>query len=369
MATADGREGAGLSDRLFREPYTFDFFQAVRVLERLARERASADARFPNAPLGHDQPPDHEAVRFRAQPSLGFPSAPISQLRPPPHDAGAAPKAAPLAEMMVTFMGVTGPMGVLPHHYTTLLLRRMRDKDFSMRDFLDLFHHRAIALFYRAWMKYRLPFAYERSKLDASDSEDLITWGLYCLAGFGTGGLRGRLDVDDEAFLYYCGHFAHFPRSALALECILGDYFELPVRVQQIQGQWLQLNSADQALMPCPEHPKGLNNQLGVNLVAGERVWDIQSKFRVQVGPLTYAEFQRFMPNGAALRPLCQLTRAYTGPEYDFDVQLLLLPEAVPWAQLNALAEGKAHLGWNTWSRAQEFTRVVEDAVFFLDEI
>ena len=63
--------------------------------------------------------------------------------------------------------------------------------------------------------------AYERSKLDAADRDDLISWALYCFTGFGTGGLRGRLDVDDEALLYYCGHFAHFPRSALALECIL----------------------------------------------------------------------------------------------------------------------------------------------------
>ena len=128
--------------------------------------------------------------------------------------------------------------------------------------------------------------------------------------------------------------FAHFPRSAPALECLLADYFSLPIRVRQLQGQWLQLATGDQAAMPSPEHPKGLNNQLGVNLVAGTRVWDIQSKFRIQVGPLTYEQFQRFMPNGDALRPLCHLTRTYVGAEFDFDVQVLLRPEAVPWCQL-----------------------------------
>ena len=151
--------------------------------------------------------------------------------------------------MVVTFLGLTGPSGVLPRHYTELLLQRIREKDFSLRDFLDLFNHRLISLFYRAWEKYRLPIGYERSQLDDPDEQpDPVTRGLYCLVGLGTAGLRGRLDVDDEAFLYYSGHFAHFPRSASALECLLADYLEMPVRVQQCQGQWLALEPDDQAL-------------------------------------------------------------------------------------------------------------------------
>src|SRR5581483_8630178 len=107
-----------------------------------------------------------------------------------------------------------------PPHYTTLLVRRVRAKDFALRDFLDLFHHRTVSLFYRAWEKYRLPFAYERSRADGPGAEDLCTFVLYCLVGLGTGGLRGRLDVNDEAFLYYGGHFAHFPRCAVSLEAM-----------------------------------------------------------------------------------------------------------------------------------------------------
>lgn len=362
MATANGRESGSLSGRLFREPQGFDFFQAVRVLERLAR----ADPRSPSFPVGHDQPPEQEAVRFRSQPSLNFPPSAIVQVRPLAPDGDSQAKSPTPAEMEVTFIGMTGPSGVLPYHYTALLLRRIRDKDFSLRDFLDLFQHRAIAFFYRAWVKYRLPFAYERSKLDAASLEDLITWGLYCLAGMGTAGLRGRLEVDDEALLYYCGHFAHFPRSAVVLESILTDYFSLPIRVFQCQGQWLQLSAGDRVVMPCPAHPKGLNNQLGVNLVVGDRVWDLPSKFRLQVGPLTYDQFQRLLPSGDMLRPLCQLTRTYVGPEFDFDVQLVLRAEDVP----GSYADGKQScLGWNTWMRTQEFTHPATDAVFTLEQI
>ena len=364
MATARGREGPGLSDQLFREPYVFDFFQAVRLLERLAGE----DARFRNFLIGLDHP-EQEAVRFRSQPSLSFPPNSIILIKPQTPDANAPGKPTPLAEMIISFMGVTGPTGVLPYHYTALLLRRIRDKDFSLRDFLDLFHHRAISLFYRAGVKYRLPFIYERAKIDprpSEEAEDRITWALYCLTGMGTRGLRGRLEVPDQALLFYSGHFSHFPRSASVLENLLADYFGLPVRVLQLQGQWLQLASSEQAVMPSQANRLGQNNQLGVSMVVGDRVWDIQSKFRLVIGPLTYAQFQRFLPNGDALRPLCQLARSYVGMEFDFDVQLLLRPQEVPASRAGG---GRSRLGWNTWSRTGDFRAAVDDAVFSLADV
>jgi type VI secretion system protein ImpH len=354
MATARRRENLALSDRLFREPFRFDFFQAVRLLERLARERG--DTRH----VGEDRP-EHEPVRFKSQPSLSFPASSIVQLR-----RGDPEKIGALAEMVVAFMGVTGPTGVLPYHYTALLLRRIRDKDFSLRDFLDLFHQRAISFFYRAWTKYRLPFAYERSKDDRSERDDLVTWSLYCLVGMGTPGLRRRLEFDDEAFLYYSGHFAHQPRSAVVLQAILGDYFGLPIEVLQFQGQWLQLPAGEQAIMPNGLMPLGRNNQVGISMVVGERVWDVQSKFRIRIGPLTYAQFQRFLPSGDALKPLCQLTRIYVGPELDFDVQLILRADEVPASNVG---KRRTNLGWNSWTRTRAMSRDADDTVFTLDEI
>jgi type VI secretion system protein ImpH len=364
MAAAHGRKGPGLSGQLLQEPYRFDFFQAVRLLERLARH----DPGRPRQPVGGDQAPEREVVRFRTRSSLGFAASAVSQIRPPAPRAEAADGEPP--EMVVTFLGLTGAAGVLPYHYTALLLRRLRLKDQSLRDFLDLFHHRLLALFYRAWEKYRLPLAYERCRLDGADAgADAVSQGLYCLVGLGTGGLRGRLDFDDEAFLYYAGHFAHAPRSAVALECLLADYFAMPVRVEQAQGQWLALERVDQALMPSAAHPQGRNNQLGLDVVIGERVWDIQSKFRVRVGPLSYRQFCALMPNGAGLRPLCQLARMYAGPEFDCDVQAVLAPAEVPWCRLGSEEDGAAYLGWNTWVRCDAFTDVVEDAVFSLEDV
>ncbi|MFH1268259.1 MAG: type VI secretion system baseplate subunit TssG [Planctomycetota bacterium] len=366
MAPASGRNRVAVNDELCHRAHRFDFFQAVRLLERLADEASGGPSGRPRRPVGEDSPPQQEAVRFRALPSHSFPAGSIHKLHVPPADAAEADRHPP--EMVTTFLGLTGVNGVLPRHYTTLLIERVRAKDFALRDFLDLFHHRIVSLFYRAWEKYRFPLAYERAAGRAGPTtEDLFAHGVYCLLGLGTGGLRGRADFDDEAFLFYAGHFAHYPRCALSLECLLADYFELPVRVKQFHGQWLYLQADDQSSLPSAERPQGQNTRLGENVVVGERVWDVEGKLRVRLGPVGYADFRRFLPAGEALPPICQMVRTYVGPQFDFDVQLVLKGPEAPWCRLGGDGADASRLGWNTWVRCGEFTRNVSDAVFTMD--
>ncbi|MCC6126406.1 MAG: type VI secretion system baseplate subunit TssG [Pirellulales bacterium] len=362
-----------LAENLLREPHRFDFFQAVRVLERIAAEQAASGRRHP---VGEDYAPRQEAVRFRVVPSQNFPAGEIVEIQPGASKENAPDSTPP--EMVVAFLGLTGPNGVLPRHYTSLLIERVRAKDHSLRDFLDLFHHRLVSLFYRAWEKYRFPIAYERlaraeqlSPLSPGErpgvraaKEDLFTDCLYCLLGFGTNKLRGRLNFDDEALLYYAGFFAHYPRNAVSLEGMLADYFELAVGVRQFLGQWLYLSRDDQSALPSAELPEGLNCQLGRNVIVGERVWDIEGKFRVRVGPLGIDDFRRFMPDGDALSPLGQMIRSYAGPQFEFDVQPVLKAAEVPWCRLGGEGASPARLGWNTWIRCNEFEEDADDAVF-----
>lgn len=182
--------------------------------------------------------------------------------------------------------------------------------------------------------------------------------------GLGTGGLRRRNQFDDDVFLYYAGLFAHYPRTAQSLELMLADFFGLSTAVRQFQGQWLRLGPDDLSALPCARMPAGLNTQLGMNVVIGERVWNIESKFRVRLGPLNYREFCRFLPSAAALRSLSHLTRNYVGPQFDFDVQLILKAKEVPWCRLGGDGTDPSRLGWNTWVRSAEFSYDVDDAIF-----
>jgi type VI secretion system protein ImpH len=366
MAPASGRNRPSLSDELRGRAYRFDFFQAVRLLERLVADPSGPGSGSLRRPVGEDFSPKQEAVRFRALPSHSFPTGPITELRNSPPGGPENEQSPP--ELITTFLGITGPNGALPRHYTSLLIERIREKDFALRDFLDLFNHRIISLFYRAWEKYRFPFAYERvARRDGLATEDLFTKCVYSFLGFGTGGLRGRMTFDDEAFLYYAGFFSHYPRCAVSLEGLLGDYYELPIQVKQFQGQWLYLSVDDQSSLPSAEYPAGQNNRLGESVVVGERAWDVESKLRVRVGPMGYATFCRFLPVGDALLSICQMTRTYVGPQLDFDVQLLLKGEEAPWCRLGGDGSGGSRLGWNTWVRCNPFDRIVSDAVFSLE--
>jgi len=328
MARSGRGKSTAVADRLLEEPYRFDFFQAVRILERWYQRRAVEEPGARRHAVGYDRLPAREIVRFSALPSLSFPSGAIRDIQRPKTGGPPDEQLDPPLGMVIACFGLTGPSGVLPPHYTRRVLERIRDKDFALRDFLDLFNHRATSLFYRAWEKYRFPVAYERHRQSAtSDQEDLFTRSLYSIVGLGTARLRDRISIDDEAILYYGGLFAHDNRCAQSLERMLCDYFELPVEVHQFQGQWLYLGPQDQSLLPSAEHPQGLNNQLGVNLVVGERVWDVQGKFRLRIGPLSYKQFRRFTPTSAD---------PASGPR----------------------------LGWNTWIRSREFDHDADDAVF-----
>lgn len=323
MASAGGRADASLRERLFVEPFRYGFFQAVRLLQLLAPDRV---------PVGLDGPPHAETVRFQAEASLGFPASEIRDLEP--GEDGAPP------EMVVRFMGLTGPQGALPRHYTAHVIERLRLRDRAFAAFLDIFNHRLVSLLFRAWEKYRLHLRVR------GDALDTLSTYLFSLFGLGTRGLRGRLEVPDRALLLYTGLLAQRPRSATGLAALLGDYFDdLPVRIEQFVGQWLELDPESQTSL----RPFGGNTALGVDTVIGSRVWQTQSCFRVRMGPMTYPRFCGFLPCGRASRELLDLARFYVGQEFDMIFQLVVLAADVPPCTLGSTGPQATRLGWSTW--------------------
>lgn len=374
MAAPRSRANRALIDGLLAEPHRFDFFQAVRVLEWLtARDQPSAvdtghspDEQRRRQSVGGDANPRAESVRFRTALSLAFPSCPVAAVQPLADPGnGASNGDLPQHEMTVNFMGLAGSGGVLPLHYTRLLIERTRDKDISLRDFFDLFNHRLISLFYRAWEKYRFPSGYQRAQREGGDERvDLFTYCLYSLIGMSTDGLRGRVIVGDQALLLYAGYFANRHRNAISFERMVADYFDVPAHVEQFQGQWLRLEPGDRSRLPDAELPAGLNNCLGQTTVLGSSVWDVQSRFRVRLGPLTYERFFDFTPAGRGLPAVCELARLYAGSEFDFDVQPVLLKNEAPPCQLGAAEEPRPRLGWNTFLKTRELEEDFTGAAF-----
>jgi type VI secretion system protein ImpH len=341
--------GRSLEEILFsEEACEFDFFHAVWLLHLIFSDRPG---------VGRIGRPGDEPVRFTARQSLQFQASSIHSLS----DETDPPR------MTVAFMGLTGVQGVLPLHYTEHILSRAASpgknaKDFTMAEFFDLFNHRLLGLFYRAWEKHRFPARYQLAA--AQNKTDDITQYLFDLIGMGTGGLRERMAVPDLALLRYAGLLQQRPASAVALQAILHDYFALRVEVEEFIGAWHRLEPEYQADLASPE----INNCLGEGAIAGDAVWDTQARFRVRLGPLEFNDFTRFLPGTPALQELHDLTRFYVGPVLDFDVQLVVQREEVPGLCFGDDSATGPRLGWYAWLKTGGFEADAGDAVFSTSE-
>jgi type VI secretion system protein ImpH len=331
-----------VGEKLRREPFSFDFFQAVRLLERLLPERTS---------VGRFAHPETEVARFAVHPSLAFPASQIQAMDCPENHP---------VQMTVNFMGLTGPQGVLPNPYTSLIIERLRVSDSSPRDFLDIFNHRILSLFYRAWRKYRFDVAYEQGE------RDLFSRHLLSLIGLGTEGLRDRQAVSDDTLVYYAGLLAQRPRSAQALQQILADYFEVPVAIEQFAGAWYRLDPETQCRLSEGSSESG---ELGFGAVVGDEVWNQQSKVRIVLGPLTLERYVDFLPDGRSWQPLRAWAKFFSNDEWDFEVKLILEREQVPACTLGEEGASGPQLGWVSWVKSAPFRRDPEDTVLALETL
>ncbi len=334
MATASGTENLALvrsstEHRLFAEPYCFEFMQAVRLLQLFYPHRSG---------VGLFRAPETEVARFGVPPSLTFPASQI-------HELEERKNAPPL--MRVNFMGTVGPSGVLPLYYTELVAQRMMARDRTLRDFLDIFHHRSISLFYRVWQKHRFIVGYEQR------DEDQFSQYLLGVIGLGVSSLQNRQEFKDFALLYYTGLFAQQPRCAEALRLILLDYFGVPIEIEQFLGAWYSLDSNSQCNL---DDFASDSRQLGFGAIVGDEVWDPQSRVRVVIGPLSLPKYLDFLPSGTAYQPLKALVRFFAGDEFDFEAQLILRREEVPPCELGGAGAAAPQLGWVSWSKTSELT-------------
>jgi type VI secretion system protein ImpH len=302
---------------LEEKPYQYDFFQALRHIECL----------FPEMPrIGQALRPVDEAVRFGQEPALTFAPATIASFRTP---AGATKP-----RLEVRFFGLLGPNGPLPLHLTEFARgRSLHAGDQTLVRFLDIFHHRFLEMFYRAWAQAQPTVSLDRPR------DDRFSFYAGSMFGLGETSLRKRDAVDDFAKLFYSGLLVRQVRNRDGLVALLSGYFRLPIQVEEYVGHWMTLQQEDLTRLGR----RGA--MLGNGAVLGRRVWDCQHKFRIRIGPLDLPQYEDFLPGGSALPKLVAWVRQYLCFELDWDVRLLLKREQVPKTRLSRFGR----LGWTTW--------------------
>jgi type VI secretion system protein ImpH len=359
MATTRRRKKPAVIDLLLATPEKFEFFQAVRILERLAAYELGEDVGVACEMIGQGLPAALEAVSFSIDTRLRFPEQDIVRLESITTTFNQRERAQFL--LTVTLMRLTGSTGVLPWHYSELILRRARLRDLALKRFLDIFNHRAISLFYRAASKYRFALRYEHQHLlhhreqfaeftpgmKTFPTPDLFTETLRSLTGINCGATLARLTHLNDHLLRFAAYFMQGARSAGNLERMLSAYFELPVQVDCYQPQWQTIVEDMLTRLPSRRQRLGQNAQLGVNALLGSRVWSAQGKFRILIAPIHYQQYQTLAPGSAKSQAMRQLIRLYAGSDLDYDIELRIPARELPRARLQKAAALPLQLGWN----------------------
>ena len=317
------RDPVELQLQLERRAARMDFFQTLRLIE-------NAHPELPR--IGTSLRARDDAVRFGQDPELIFHAAALGHFKRASSESR--------ARLAVNFFGLLGANGPLPTHLTEYVRGRLRNGgDGTIQAFLDVFHHRMLALFYRARAS-----AEPTISLDRADA-DRYSMFVGSLFGIGAPALRERDDLGDFAKLHFAGLMASRNRPASGLVSILRAYFQLPLHVEQFVGHWMRLPADAQSRIGQIEQ----GNRLGGSMVLGRSVWDCQNKFRIVIGPVSYADYQRLLPGGDSLRRLQAWVRSYAGLALDWDVRLVLEERERPPLRLGAADKGGTRLGWTSW--------------------
>jgi len=339
MPTTKRRFEPSVVQRLLATPYRFQFFQSVRLIELW----------FKNRGVGSEQMLSNH-IRFANRISLGYPASEVESLAVFPSEPDASVVESELAmqseafkhfSLTPTFMGFLGGNGALPNHYTErVAAHQALEKDEGPRAFLDTFSNRALALFYRAWRKYRLELHY-----DQAEGKDGFLPLLLSLSGLGQSSLHSRLGSDgegvlDESIARFAAAVRQRPTSAALLQRVLSEYFAVPIALEQFVGMWYHVPREHQTQLGST------NAVLGTAAMVGSRVWQRDLRVRLRVGPLARADFEQFLPRAKAAVALQKILTLFTGVCLEYEVQLVLRSSDVSGARLGA-NDQSGRLGWD----------------------
>ena len=344
---------ARLFSGLAADATRFDFYYAMRHID------ANTES---DVPLGRSPRPRNEPIRLTQHPSLMFAPSTLYQYR-----EGVAANG--LGRLAVHHFGLFGPNGALPQHLTEYVQERiLHYKDETIARFCDIFQHRMILLFYRAWADCQAAPSLDRP------GRDNFTRYASSLIGLGQPSLRNRDSVPDHLKLHHAGHLVRLSRNPEGLTRTLAALLRVPVAMQEYCVQWLRLAEADRTRLSSVasagdggQHRIELgtaSSRLGQGAIAGAKMPDAQHKFRLRIGAMSLLEFERYLPGGIRFTQVRDWVRNYIGVELAWDAQIVLKREEVPAARLGTYGQ----LGWTSWlgmpaaRRKQDVDDVILDA-------
>lgn len=332
MASQNRNQGSAVAllGNLQREPFQYDFYQFLRLIECIYPDKR----RF-----GYAAKPEDDAIRLGQLPSMQFAPGALATFETREDE---------VAALKVLFFGLFGPNGPLPLHLTEFVRNRINiARDPTISEFVDLFHHRLLSLFYRAWAD-KEPTV----QLDRPDN-DRFSFYIGSFLGVAERSQRERDEISDRTKLHFAAHFGCQTKHASGLAAILQVYFEIPIAIEELIGEWLMIPKDGLCYLNADTNV----GQLGVSATIGMRSWQCMHKFRIIAGPLSLQQFESLLPNGKRISVVSNLIRNYIGFQLKWDLNLVLVKNQVPTVQLGRYGL----LGWNSWLAAKHRDKDASD--------
>jgi type VI secretion system protein ImpH len=302
----------------------FGFFQAVDVIERMARGAV---------PVGFTGPAADEAIRFEHDPDLVFHPSDVKWIAPADPAAGR-----PHTIVRTTFLGLFGAVSPLPMNMAEDVIAADSSEQPSLRAFYDLFHHRLISLFFRTWQKNRFPSGHR------ADMSDAFTRRALSFVGVDVAGSLQARALPPLALLGLAPLLARRARTPHAFGVLASRLLEgIQVRIEGFVLRRTQL-SADQRVTLGVR-----NTRLGVDMAIGNSVADRAGRFRVLMGPLSAEHFEAVSPGGRLHGTLAALCDHFADGVLEAEVEIQMSAEQVPRFKLGTSRIGRTtRLGGGT---------------------
>lgn len=330
MASVTRRSDYSLESQLYNQTYEFEFSQAVRILEALKPGVA---------PLGETENPDYEAIQIKSRLTLSVSSSDLYNLK-----AHVGFDKRPT--LTVNFLGIAGIQGPLPMPYTEMILDRLRHKDTSWRDFLDIFNHRLVSMWHRIQKKFVLGLDQISPEATAAGKTFLD------LLGLSSPYLRHKLKIADRSLLAFTPLFWQRSKSTAGLHQLLENFFNTKIHIEEFQGKWQHAIVDDWTLLGTT----GQYNTLGITAVLGKRSWDQTAGVKIFLKQLRWNEYLTHLPGQHGHAAIAGLSQFYAGVEKTFSFYASINPYDIPPSHLKrGLKLGQT--SWITRGGGKGFTK------------
>ena len=303
-----------------------------------------------------------EHVRFRHDPALSFTSGDVIRVEEhtlPPDPGDFTSTSRRRWEIVTAFLGLTGTVSPLPQ-YIAEEIAQENPEDRASRDFLDLFHHRAVSLLARGLLEHD-PAATHRG-----DQRDPWSVRLLALAGVDASERAGEGEVAAEPPSVGAGEarwlllrasalLGERAPTAAGLAAILRDALRdeldgAPLTLEQFVGVRVPIADPDRTQLGVKA------TTLGRDAVLGRTVLDRTGTVGVVVGPVGPEGYGRFAVERSAAEKLRATLELAGRGELSCQLELLLEPGAAPPLRLAAPGahDAGSRLGRDAWLGGQK---------------